>query len=269
MKNISIAQIGAGYWGANLIRNLVDINVLKTICDSDAGIINNLTLKYPHITITSDYDSILANPDISGIVIATPASTHYDIAKKALEAGKHVFVEKPFTTDYSSACELVELAKKNNLLIMIGMVFLYNMAVRKIKELIDSGDLGEIHYVFFQRRNLGKVRSDVNAWWNLAPHDISILLYWLEKKILNLNVRGFDFIQPGIEDVTMASLELENNISAFIHTSWLDPSKVRKAIVVGSKKMAIYDDMSSDMKVIVYDKGIDKSDISTKLGGVE
>jgi predicted dehydrogenase len=269
MENISLAQIGAGYWGTNLSRNLVALGALKVICDTDINRHQELQSKYPNINIISDYQKILTDPNISGVVIATPASTHYDIAKKALEAGKHIFVEKPFTTDYSRACELVSLAKKNNLIIMIGMIFLYNMAVRKIKELIDSGDLGEIHYVFFQRRNLGKVRTDVNAWWNLAPHDISILVYWLEKKILNLNVRGFDFIQPGIEDVTMASLELENKISAFIHTSWLDPSKVRKAIVVGSQKMAIYDDMSSDMKVIVYDKGIDKSNIYTKLGTYE
>jgi predicted dehydrogenase len=257
--NINTGQIGGGYWGKNLIRNLAQLDTLAAICDSDKKLLKKYSKNYPTVDTTTNYKELLNNPDINAIVIATPASTHYDIVKAALLAGKDVLVEKPFTTTLKEARDLVKIAEEKELILMVGMVFLYNAAVRKVKELIDSGELGNIHYMFFQRRNLGKVRQDVNSWWNLAPHDISILSYWIKQKPINLTVRGFDFIQPGIEDVVMATIEYAQNASAFIHTSWLDPAKVRRAIVVGSKKMVIYDDMSQDMKVQVYDKGIDKN----------
>ncbi|MBN2406495.1 MAG: Gfo/Idh/MocA family oxidoreductase [Elusimicrobia bacterium] len=263
------ALIGCGYWGKNLLRNLEETGLLSCICEKDPKNLSSLVKKYPGIRITGDYGSVMADPGIEAVVIATPASTHYALAKTALESGKHVFIEKPFTTSYGEASELVELAEKKKLTLMVGMTFLYNMAVRKVRDIIDSGEIGRIRYVFLQRRNLGKVREDVNVWWNLAPHDISILLYWLDKKAVNITARGFDFIQPGIEDVIMADLEFEDNTAAFIHSSWIDPSKVRSAIVVGSKKMIIYDDMSSDMKVQVYDKGIDRKNIKTGLEGFD
>ncbi len=256
---LNIAQIGGGYWGKNLIRNLAELDQLDIICDSDGDTLAKYSKKYPHIQTAANYEEILNDDEIDAVVIATPASTHYEIVKQALMAGKDVLVEKPFTTNLKDARELVDIATEKDLILMVGMVFLYNAAVKKIKELIQSGELGNIHYLFFQRRNLGKVRSDVNSWWNLAPHDVSIASYWLEGKPENITARGFDFIQPGIEDVVMATIEFNQKNSAFIHTSWLDPSKVRKAIGVGSKKMVIYDDMSQDMKVRVYDKGIDKN----------
>lgn len=265
MLNKKTAVIGAGYWGKNLIRNFQEIGALSAVCDLDTERLNFIKTKYPHIKTTTEYKELFDNADIDSVVIATPAATHYKLVKEFLLAGKDVLVEKPFTTSYEEAEELVEIAEKKNLILMVGMVFLYNAAVRKVKEIISSGEIGDIYYIFFQRRNLGKVRNDVNAWWNFAPHDISILLYWLNKELEDISVRGFSFIQPDIEDVIMASLKFKNSTAAFIHTSWLDPSKVRRAIIVGSKKMIIYDDMSSDMKVQLYDKGIDKSNVKNRL----
>lgn len=256
MKNIAI--IGCGYWGKNLVRNFHKLGVLDTVCDSDDNLLNKSKETCPGINCEKSFDKVLADNNIAGVVISTPAASHYSLVKKSLEHGKNVFVEKPFATSVKEAEELVKLAKSKKLVLMVGFTFLYNAAVIKVKEIIDSGELGEIYYVYSQRLNLGIVRKDVNAWWNLAPHDVSIILYWIPQKVKSVSGFGISFLQKGIEDVVTANIKFENLPAAFIHVSWLNPSKVRQMAVIGSKKMAIYDDVSVDKKVQIYDKGIDK-----------
>lgn len=265
----NIAVIGAGYWGKNLIRNVNELGSLKCVCDSIQKNLEVLKQKYPLIKLESDYQTVLNDPSINGVIIATPASGHYQMTKEALEAGKHVMVEKPYTTSAVEAEELADLAQKKGLVLMVGFTFLYNAAVRKVEELINSGNLGHVYYIYSQRLNLGKVRQDINTWWNLAPHDISIILYWLKKRVVEVNARGFCYLQKDIEDVVMASITFEDGSCAFVHTSWIDPGKIRRMTVVGSEKMVVYDDISSDMKVQIYDKGIDKKDITKELGEYE
>ncbi|MFH1540802.1 MAG: Gfo/Idh/MocA family oxidoreductase [Elusimicrobiota bacterium] len=254
----SIAIVGCGYWGKNLVRNFYKLGVLNTICDTDEKLLGKLKKNYPDVHYEKTFDNILADKNILGVVISTPASSHYELVKKSLENGKNVFVEKPFTTSLKEAEELTELAEKKKLILMIGFTFLYNSAVRKVKEIIDSGELGKIYYIYSQRLNLGIIRKDINVWWNLAPHDVSIINYWLNQKAKTVSGFGVSFIQKEIDDFVSANIKFENGAAAAIHVSWLDPHKIRQMTVVGSKKMVIYDDVLSDMKVQIYDKGIDK-----------
>jgi predicted dehydrogenase len=190
--------------------------------------------------------------------VATPAASHYLLAKQALESNKHVFVEKPLATSTREADELIRLAADRSLTLMAGHTFIYNAAVRYAKKLLDEGELGQVYYIYSQRLNLGQVRSDVNAWWNLAPHDVSILLHLMNDELpVSVSATGVSYIQPGIEDVVFATLKWESGITAHIHVSWLDPSKVRKMTFVGSRKMVVYDDIG-DNKIMVYDKGVDR-----------
>lgn len=259
IKNIAV--VGAGYWGKNLIRNMYELGVLNTICEENKELTAKMKKKYPKISFTVNFNDVLKDKAIEGIVISTPAHTHFALGKQALEAGKDVFVEKPFTTSIKDAQELIKLAEKKSKVLMTGFTFLYSGPVNKIKEIVDSGELGEIYYVHSQRLNLGIVRSDVNAWWNLAPHDVSILLHLFKTHAIEVNGKGFSFIQPDIEDVVNASIKFDNGKAAFIHVSWLDPNKVRKMMIVGSKKMLVYDDTSNDMKIQIFDKGIEKKNI--------
>lgn len=263
-----IAVLGAGYWGKNLIRNFHELGALKGVCEPSDDLRNGLKAKYPDIELWKNHQDTLKS-DAEGVVVATPASTHYALAKQALEEGKHVFVEKPLTTDVGESEELVALAEKKNLRLMVGFTFLYNAAVEKIYDLIGSGSLGEIYYIYSQRLNLGKVRQDINVWWNLAPHDVSIILYLLGKKPVEASGHGFEYLQKGIEDIVYASVRFEDGSAALIHTSWLDPNKIRKMTIVGSRQMVVYDDVSADMKVQVYDKGIDRKNINEKLAEYE
>jgi len=256
MKNIAI--VGCGYWGKNLVRNFHRIGSLGAICDSNHDILSKTGAAYPDVAVYHDIDTVLKNSSLEGVVIATPAASHYAQVKKALEHGKNVLVEKPFTTSHAEALELTELAEKKKLILMVGFTFLYNPAVRKVKEIIDSKELGEIYYVYSRRLNLGIIRKDINVWWNLAPHDISIILYWLSSNVAAVSGSGFSFIQKNIEDVVFGNLRFESGAAAQIHVSWLDPNKTREMVVIGSKKMVIYDDVSADRKVTIYDKGIDK-----------
>lgn len=258
MKNIAV--VGCGYWGKNLVRNFHKIGVLHTICDTDEKLLAKLKKNYPDVHCEKTFDNILTDSTILGIVISTPASSHYELVKKSLENGKNVFVEKPFATQLKEAEELTDLAEKKKLILMVGFTFLYNSAVIKVKELIDSGELGKIYYIYSQRLNLGIIRKDIDVWWNLAPHDVSIINYWLNQKAKSVNGLGVSFIQNGINDFVSANVKFENGTAAVIHVSWLDPHKIRQMTVVGSKKMVIYDDVSSDMKVQIYDKGIDRFD---------
>ena len=263
MSNIGV--IGAGYWGKNLIRNFYELGALYAVCDSNEKILNTVKEKYKSIKLYTDYKKMLRNKKIDGVVIATPAGTHFKIARDVIRRDKNVFVEKPLATSYKESMKLIEMAEKRNLILMVGYTFLYNAAIEKIKELLNKKEIGDVYYIYSQRLNLGKIRSDTNVWWNLAPHDVSIILYLINKEPREVIGVGFSYIQDGIEDVVNASIRFEDNSSAFIQVSWLSPNKIRKMTIVGSKKMITYDDTSSDMKVQVYDKGIDKEHREYKL----
>lgn len=255
-----IAQLGCGYWGPNLLRNFTAQAGcrVKWVAEPSARRRDYVHDNYPATAVTADWREPLADPDVDAVVVSTPASTHFELAHAVLAAGKHVFVEKPLAMNTAQADELVALAATGGRILMVGHTFLYNAAVRHIKGLLESGDLGQVYYAYSQRLNLGQVRSDVNAWWNLAPHDVSILLYLMEGALpASVQATGMDYIQPGIEDVVFATLTWPNRVCAHIQVSWLDPGKVRRLTLVGSRKMVVYDDIS-DEKIAVFDKGVDR-----------
>ena len=243
---IGIAQIGVGYWGPNLLRNLVnnsrcEVKVVVELSKERQRFIKTL---YPDVDISDRIESIINNKSISAVVIATPGATHYDLTLKILESCKNVLVEKPMAIKTEEVVQIGRLAKKNDLVAMVGHTFLFNPAVRYIKDLIDGGELGDIRYIYSQRLNLGRIRNDVDALWNLAPHDISIIQYWLgEPRFQSINKIGMDYVQKGIDDIAFINIVYPDNVMAHIHVSWLDPNKVRKITIVGSKKMVVYDDV--------------------------
>lgn len=257
---LKIAQIGIGYWGPNLLRNLVaNPRCRVTLAmDIDAERRKYVQSLYPSVRTTDNLDDVLQDPDTDAIVIATPVATHFDLALKSLNAGKHILVEKPIAKSVEEVNEIGRLATEHKRIAMVGHTFLFNAAVRHVKKLIDSGELGTIRYIYCQRLNLGRIRSDVDALWNLAPHDISIIQYWLDNPVpVAVSRQGIDVIQNGVDDVVFMNILYPNKIMANIHVSWLDPNKVRSITVVGSKKMVVYDDIA-DNKVAIYDKGIDR-----------
>jgi len=260
MNHIVLAQIGCGYWGPNLLRNFSSLpgTLVKYVVDSSPERRAFVESNYPRTKAVDSTAAVFADPEVNGVIIATPAGTHFQLAREALLAGKHVFVEKPMATKVSEVDELGRLADARKLVVMVGHTFIYNSAVRYVKKLVDDGALGEIRYIYSQRLNLGRIRSDIDALWNFAPHDISIIQYWLgNPEPLSVNRRGMDFMQKGVEDVVFLNMTYPNKVMANIHVSWLDPQKVRKMIIVGSKKMVVYDDVADNM-IAIYDKGIDK-----------
>jgi predicted dehydrogenase len=213
---------------------------------------------YPAVRVTDNVEEVMLDPGIDAVVIATPVATHFDLAMRALAAGKHILVEKPMARSVAEVDAIGKCAAEKNLVAMVGHTFLFNSAVRYVKKLIDAGELGDVRYIYSQRLNLGKIRSDVDSLWNLAPHDISIIQYWLgDPKPLSVVRSGADFIQENIDDVVFMSIRYPNKIMAHIHVSWLDPLKVRMMVVAGSKKMVVYDDMAEN-KITIHDKGIDR-----------
>ena len=254
------AQIGCGYWGPNLLRNFSALTncSVKYVVDSSADRRAFVHRNFPHTSAVENVDAVLNDPDVDAIIVATPAGSHFTLTRSALRAGKHVFVEKPLATKVSEVDELAEHASSRRLIVMAGHTFVYNAAVRYVKQLVDAGDLGEIRYIYSQRLNLGRIRDDIDALWNFAPHDISIIQYWLnDVEPLAVRRQGMAYMQDGIDDVVFLNLEYPGKIIANIHVSWLDPQKVRKMIVVGSRKMVVYDDVA-DNKIAIYDKGIDR-----------
>ena len=257
---LKVAQIGIGYWGPNLLRNLVNNKNISVMMVSDKSaerraFVNN---KYPDITVTDNNDLIFKSSDIDAVVIATPVISHFDLSMQALRSGKHVLVEKPMASKVKDVREIGDLAKENDLVVMVGHTFLFNSAVRHVKSLIDSRELGDIRYIYSQRVNLGRIRNDVDALWNLAPHDISIIQYWLgDSEPATVNRQGMAYVQKGIDDVVFLNITYPNGVLANIHVSWLDPHKIRRMTIVGSEKMVVYDDIAKD-KIIIYDKGIDR-----------
>jgi predicted dehydrogenase len=257
---LTLAQLGVGYWGPNLLRNLSASKrcSVKTVVDLSAERREYVRRLYPGIQATDTTDSVLQDPEVTAIVIATPVATHFDLATKALKAGKHILVEKPIATTVREVEEIGTLAKERGLVAMVGHTFLFSPPVRHVKALIDSGALGDVQYICSQRLNLGRIRSDVDALWNFAPHDISIIQYWLDEPTpLSVTRHGAAYIQDAVAEVVFLNITYPNNIVANIHVSWLDPRRVRSMIVVGTKKMVVYDD-TADNKVAIHDKGIDQ-----------
>ncbi len=257
---LNVAQIGVGYWGPNLLRNLVsnkNCNV-KTVVELSRDRRNYVSGLYPAINVTDNVDQVFKDVEIDAIVISTPVSTHFELAMKALKAEKHILVEKPLATSIAEVDQLGRLSKERNLVAMVGHTFLFNAAVRYIKRVIDDGELGDVRYIYCRRLNLGRIRSDVDALWNFAPHDISIIQYWLGDPVpISIMKQGIDYIQQDIDDVVFINIVYPNKIMANIHVSWLDPHRVRSMTVVGSKKMVVYDD-TAENKVAIYDKGIER-----------
>jgi len=260
----NLAVVGLGYWGPNLVRNVASLPNAKlhTLCDAQTNQLNKLGKQYPSAKLQTDFNAVLADPEVDGLIIATPVHTHFALAKAALEAGKHVMVEKPLAQTSEQCLELIALADHGRLTLMAGHIFVYNPAVKRVKEYIDSGELGEIYYIYSQRLNLGIVRRDVNAMWNFAPHDLSILCYWLNATPEHVQAHGYSYLQPGIEDVVFMTMDFPGGVGASVHISWLDPNKVRTITVVGSKKMLVYDDVSADNKITIFDRGITKTPVA-------
>jgi predicted dehydrogenase len=263
---VGIAVVGAGYWGPNLIRNFAAVGELVAVVDRDQARLDKQRSLYPGLHFTANLQEVLENEAVQGVALATPADSHYDLAKKVLQAGKSVFVEKPLAQTVAECQDLIDLADERGVVLMVGHTFEFNAAVQYVEKCIEQNELGQIYYIYSQRLNLGVVRSDINALWNLAPHDISIALRWLKKMPVRVDARGYTYLQPGIEDVVYLNMEFEDGVAVHVHVSWLDPGKVRRMTVVGSEKMIVYDDASTEAKIQLYDKGIDRRGLDGSLG---
>jgi len=255
---IKLGIIGCGYWGPNLVRNFSAVNDVDVAycADKDDSRLSHIKGLYPRISVTKDYHEILNNQKVDAVVIATPIETHYQIAKDALEANKHILVEKPITNTSQEAKELMRLAEKNKRILMVDHTFEYSAPVRKIKEIIANGELGQIFTIDMIRVNLGLFQEKVNVISDLAPHDISMLIYFLDNSPVSARAIGKSYIRDGIVDDAHITLEFKNNAMANLHVSWLDPCKIRRITIAGNKKMLVFDDTVQDEKIKIYDKGV-------------
>ncbi|MDE3098008.1 MAG: Gfo/Idh/MocA family oxidoreductase [Verrucomicrobiota bacterium] len=259
-KPLKLGVVGCGYWGPNLVRNfrsLPDCN-LKMICDLNEARLKHLKSVYPGVQGVTQFHHMLNGADLDALVIATAVDTHYPLAKASLLAGRHTFIEKPMASSSAQCQELVDVARERGLVLMTGHTFLYSPAVRKIKEIVDHGDIGEIRYICARRLNLGLYQKDINVAWDLAPHDISIVQYIMGEAPLSVNCSGSAHVTPGVEDVTMMCLTFSKERSAIIHSSWLDPRKVREMTIVGSKRMIVYDDVAPLEKIRIFDARVER-----------
>ena len=255
-----IAVIGCGYWGPNFVRIFTNLpeSAVKYCCDLNEDRLGQMKLLYPHINMTTSLDDVAGDPEVDGVVVATPVRTHYPVARKMIEAGKHCLIEKPLCASSEAGEELLAAAKKHHVPVMVGHTFLFTAAVNKVKALLDAGDLGEIYYVNSTRVNLGIFQEDINVIWDLAPHDISILNFVFGADPISVSARGRSFIRDGVEDMAFITLEYPGGKMAHVHVSWLDPNKIRRTTFVGSRKMVVYDDVQQLEKIRIFDKGVDK-----------
>lgn len=259
-KLLNVGVVGCGYWGPNLIRNfrsLPDCR-MKTICDVSEDRLRHLRALYPEVEGETKYDNLLNDSTLNAIVIATSVRHHFPMAKASLLAGKHTFIEKPMAASTEQCEELIAIAKKQGLILMVGHTFLYSPAIRKIKEIVDNGDIGNIRYISARRLNLGLFQKDINVAWDLAPHDISIILYIMGETPSSINCRGAAHITPGIEDVTSMNLHFSEEKSAIVQSSWLDPKKVREMTIIGSERMIVYDDVAQQEKIKIFDVRVER-----------
>ncbi|MFB3786786.1 MAG: Gfo/Idh/MocA family protein [bacterium] len=262
---INIAVTGCGYWGPNLIRNFHFLAEhgsknsrckLKKVCDTDKKRLSHIKSLYPDVDVTPDYQEIVSDPGIDAVVIATPVRYHYAMAKQSLEAGKHTFIEKPMASSVAECAELDRLARDKKLTLMVGHTFIYSPPVRRIREIIQSGDLGELLYISSWRLNLGLFQRDINVAWDLAPHDISIILFITKASPVSVNCQGKAHVTPKVEDVTNMSIHFDNGVFATIQNSWLNPNKIRKSMFVGKNRMLVYDDLEPLEKIKIYDQRV-------------
>ncbi len=263
-KNMQVAVIGIGYWGPNLVRNFAKHpSVNKVFCyDIDEKRISEVCKEFPNVTAASDYEEILNNSAIDAVALATPVATHFELAQQALEHGKHTFIEKPFTSSVQDAKSLINLAQKKGLKLMVDHIFAYNGAIRRIKEIIDSGEIGEIMYFDAVRINLGMFQHDVNVVWDLAPHDLSIMSYLLAERPRAVTAVGISHFST-FEDIAYLTLLFNQNCIAHLHVNWLSPVKVRTIIIGGTNKMICFNDMEATEKIKIYNKGVD---VTTREG---
>lgn len=256
---MNVGVIGLGYWGPNIVRNFAMHEEVDRVvcCDLDEKQLKKIKSNFHSIDTTTNYKDIVNDPSIDAVAIVTPVDTHFFLAKEALEHGKHILVEKPFTANVKQAEELLEIADRKGLTVMVDHTFLYTPTVIKIKELYDSGEIGDLYYYDSVRINLGLFQRDVNVIWDLAPHDFAIMNYVINKTPLSLKAMGADHVGKGLEDVAYVHIDFGNNLIAHFHLNWLSPVKIRKVLIAGSKKMIVYDDMDNYEKIKVFDKGID------------
>jgi predicted dehydrogenase len=259
-KSIGIGVVGLGYWGPNLLRNFRSLKgcEVRAVCDLSEARLQHMKALYPEVTGTANYEELLSDPEIQAVVIAAPVLYHFTLARDALLAGKHVLVEKPLASSSAECEELVTIAEARKLILMVGHTFLYSAAVRKITEIVRSGDIGEIRCINARRLNLGLYQKDINVAWDLAPHDISIILHVLGEFPQVVNCQGNAHVTPGIEDVTNISLTFRHKRFATIQSSWLEPRKVREMTFVGTRRMIVYDDLQSSEKIRIYDTRVER-----------
>lgn len=259
-STINISIIGCGYWGPNLIRNLYSLHNCRVrhICDLDQARLDHLSSLYKGVQPTTNHHDIIRDEKTDAVVVATPARFHFELAQQALKAGKHVFIEKPMATSSEQCTKLIELAKRKGVTLMVGHTFLYSPAIKKIKEIVDSGKIGTVHYINARRLNLGLYQNDIDVTWDLAPHDISIILYLMGERPISLNSAGSSHISTKVNDVSTLCLQFKQQRSAFVNCSWLDPRKVREMTIVGSKAMIVYDDLEPQEKIKIYDTRVER-----------
>jgi predicted dehydrogenase len=263
-RSVTVGVVGLGYWGPNLARNFAVVPgcQLRWACDVSEAARERVAGSLGDTRITGDLDELLSDPDLDAVAVATPVTTHAEVASRVLAAGKHCLVEKPMAQSVADAERLVEGAEQSGRVLMAGHLLEYHPGVRKLKEIADSGRLGEVHYIYSHRLNLGRLRADENALWSLGAHDASVVLYLAGEEPHEVEARGECYMRPGVEDVVFCFLRFPSGLAAHMHLSWLDPHKERRFTVVGSKQMATFDDMELERKVTVYDKGFDESTTS-------
>lgn len=264
-----VGLVGFGYWGPNLARNLYQLlsdAEFVVACDLNEGNLAKFKALYPDVETTTDLDAMLSEYDLDAVIVATSAPSHYAIAEKVIMSGKHCFVEKPLTLKATQAEDLAQLAEDYGVILMVGHLMEYHSAINWIKDYIGSGELGDVLYMYMQRLNLGKVRTEENAFWSLAPHDVSIALYLLGEAPDFVSASGASYVTDGIQDTVFANLHFPSGKMANIHVSWLDPHKIRKFTIVGTKKMLVFDDMEATEKIWVYDRGVGAPDSAMNYG---
>lgn len=252
-----VAVVGAGNWGRNLVRNFYNLpsSTLKWVVDLDEGRLAKMRELFPGIGTTTDIDEMLSDDEVEAVVVSASAKAHHPLGMKVLAAGKHAYIEKPLALTAADAEELVTAAEQRDLVLMVGHLLLFHPGVLKLKQLVDSGELGDLYYLYSQRVNLGVIRQDENALWSFAPHDLSVMLYLLDQQPISVTARGAAYLQDGIEDVAFMNVRFSGGCMGQVQVSWLDPHKLRKFTVVGSKKMVVFDDMEAQEKIRIFDKG--------------